>query len=437
MTETAQPETTQTETAQPGTAQPGTAPTETAAAGTPRSHWDDAGVATAQELAHWSAIAEQVAETLAADAIERDRANQTPHTEAKLLKDSGLVTLLVPQEFGGGGGHWSTALTVVRILARADASIAQLLAYHYVNEGNIVFTITDPAERERWFRATVQGQWIWGDSVNPTDPDLTLVPEGEGWVLNGKKRYSTGSAVGDALLVNARITAGPEEGRILAFVLENGREGVTYVDDWDFLGQRLSSSNTVTYQDVRITGNDVLGYLSDEPYSSLVTPGIQLAFGNLYLGIAEGALNKARDLINARPNAWFLSTAEKYRHDPFVQRLVGDFKSQTAAVAALAEKVNRRFDEVLALGARVTTQIRGELAIEIAELKVISSDVATQLTHQIFEATGTSSTASKHGFDLYWRNIRTHSLHDPVDYKKLEVGAHFLNGEFQPLSLYT
>lgn len=414
-----------------------TPPAETDTALQPRSHWVDAGSATEEELQHWSGIAEGVAQKLAADAIQRDRANATPFAEAKILKDSGLVSLLVPKEHGGGGGHWSTALTVVRILARADASIAQLLAYHYINEGNIVLTITDAAERQRWFRATAAGQWIWGDSVNPTDPDLTLVPEAEGWVLNGKKRYSTGSAVGDALLVNARISAGPEAGRILAFVLENGREGVSYVDDWDFLGQRLSSSNTVTYDQVRVNPEDVLGYLTDEPYSTLVTPGIQLAFGNLYLGIAEGALNKARDLINARPNAWFLSTAEKYRHDPFVQRLVGDFKSQVAAVAALAEKINRRYEQVLALGSAVTEEVRGELAVEIAELKVISSDVATQLTHQIFEATGTSSTASKHGFDLYWRNIRTHSLHDPVDYKKLEVGAHFLNGEFQPLSLYT
>ncbi|GAA1138687.1 acyl-CoA dehydrogenase family protein [Nesterenkonia lutea] len=401
----------------------------------PRTHWT--GGASAAELEDWSSIATHVAQTLAGDAVERDRANETPYREARLLKASGLVTLLVPEQFGGGGGHWATALEVIRILARADASIAQLLAYHYINEANILFSIPEPRDRERWFRATAQGQWIWGDSVNPTDPDLTLVPTEDGYRLNGRKRYSTGSAVGDVLLVNARVSEGPETGRILAFVLEHGRRGVTYVDDWDFLGQRLSSSNTVTYSDVLVGEDDVLGFLTEEPYSALVTPGIQLAFGNLYLGIAEGALAKGRELINARPNAWFLSTASKYRHDPFVQRLVGELKANTAGVAALAERVNRRFEHVLTLGEEVTDTVRGELAIEIAELKVISSDVATRLTHQIFEATGTSSTASKHGFDLYWRNIRTHSLHDPVDYKKLEVGAHFLNGEFQPISLYT
>lgn len=404
-------------------------------AGTPRAHWS--GTASLKEIQHWSEVAQRVADALADDAVARDRANQTPHREVGLLKESCLVTLLEPAEHGGGGAHWETAFRAVRILARADASIAQVLAYHYINVANIVFTVQDPEERKRWHRATVEGRWVWGDSVNPTDPDLKLVPSEGGYRLTGRKRYSTGSAVGDVLLVNATVAEGPDAGRVLAFVLENGREGVEYVDDWDFLGQRLSSSNTVVYHDVRVQDEDVLGFLTEEPFSTLITPGIQLAFGNLYLGAAEGALATGRGLTNKRPNAWFLSQAERYRDDPFVQRLYGELRARTVAVAALAEKVSRRFDEVIDLGHEVTAEIRGETAIEIAELKVVSSDVATDLTHRIFEATGTSSTASKVGFDLYWRNIRTHSLHDPVDYKKLEVGAHYLNGELQPLSLYT
>ena len=51
--------------------------------------------------------------------------------------------------------------------------------------------------------------------------------------------------------------------------------------------------------------------------------------------------------------------------------------------------------------------------------------------------TGSSSARSEVGLDIYWRNIRTHSLHDPVDYKKLEVGANYLTGDVQPITLYT
>ncbi|MFT4235017.1 MAG: acyl-CoA dehydrogenase family protein [Microbacterium sp.] len=399
-----------------------------------RSHWS--GTADAAELAHWDAVASGVAQTLAEDALARDRANAQPFVEAQLLKDSGLVTLLEPAEFGGGGAHWESAFRAVRTLARTDGSIAQLLGYHYINSANIEL-VAPASERERWHRRTIDGRWIWGDSVNPVDPDLTLSPDGDGFVLRGTKRFSTGSGVGDALLVNAVVSGGDHDGRFAFLVLPFGHEGVEIVDGWDFLGQRLSASNTVIYHEVRVGREHLLGFGTDEPFQSLVTPGIQLVFGNLYLGLAQGVLARARELTLARRNSWFLSGVDTYADDPFVKRLYGELSSRVAAVEALADRVNRAFDLAVDRGFDLTAEDRGALAIEVAQLKVVSSEAATDITNRVFEATGSSSASSDVGLDLFWRNARTHSLHDPIDYKKFEVGAHFLTGELQPISLYT
>ena len=396
-----------------------------------RTHWS--GTASDEEIARWDAVASVVADTLGVDALARDRANAQPFAEARLLQESGLTTLLDPAVYGGGGGHWESAFRAVRTIARTDASIAQLLGYHYVNEANIAL-VAPAEERERWFRATIRGRWIWGDSVNPVDPNLVLTADGDGYRLNGYKRFSTGSGVGEALLVNA-VVAGTGE---LAFlVLPYGHPGVELVDDWDNLGQRLSASNSVRYHHVRVEPEHVLGFGTDEPVASFVTPAIQLVFANLYLGIAQGALRQARELTNARQNSWFLSGVPAYRDDPLVQRLYGELVSRVAAVEALADRVNRSFDRVIGRGSAVTADDRAALAIEIAQLKVVSSDTAVDVANRVFEATGSSSTANRVGLDLHWRNIRTHSLHDPVDYKKLEVGANFLTGAVQPISLYT
>lgn len=400
----------------------------------PRTHWT--GTASPEELERWDAVAQTVADELGRDALERDRRGAQPFAEARLLQESGLSTLLDPAALGGGGAHWESALRAVRILARQDASIAQLLGYHYINEANIAL-VAPAAERERWFRASIEGRWIWGDSVNPVDPNLILTVDGDGYRLDGFKRYSTGSGVGEALLINAVVAGGPRDGELAFLVLPFGHPGVELVDDWDNLGQRLSASNTVRYHDVRVDPEHVLGFATDEPIQSFVTPGIQLAFGNLYLGIAQGALAQARELTNARKNSWFLSGVETYSDDPFVRRLYGELVSRVAAVEALADRVNRSFDTVIGRGSAITAEDRAAIAIEIAQLKVVSSDTAVDVANRVFEATGTSSTANRVGLDLHWRNARTHSLHDPVDYKKLEVGANFLTGVVQPISLYT
>src|SRR5688572_2975088 len=92
------------------------------------------GHADASEIQHWTGVAEGVAAELATDAVARDRANTQPAAQLELLRSSGLVNLLVPTELGGHGGHWETAFAVARIIARTDASIAQILGYHYLNQ---------------------------------------------------------------------------------------------------------------------------------------------------------------------------------------------------------------------------------------------------------------------------------------------------------------
>lgn len=400
----------------------------------PRTPWN--GHADERELEHWASVARTVAQALAVDALARDAANQDPFSEVGLLRDSGLLNLLVPAESGGAGGHWESAFAAVRIIAAADGSIAQLLAYHYANQSSIAF-YADPATEGDWFARSAAAGWLWGDSVNPVDPDLSLTAVDEGYRLNGLKRFSTGSSVGDVIVVNAAVSGGTNDGKVLAFVLERTREGLELLGDWDHLGQRLSASGSVRYHDVLVTSEDVLGEITPDPIVTLLTPGLQLAFGNFYLGIAEGALAAGRKILLERKNSWFLSAAGSYAQDPIFQRTIGELKARTAAVGALAEKLNRRFDTEVGRAGALDAAQRGDVAVAIAELKVVATEVALEVANRIYEVTGASSTGNDVGLDLFWRNVRTHSLHDPVDYKKIEVGQYFLHGTNAPLSLYT
>jgi alkylation response protein AidB-like acyl-CoA dehydrogenase len=405
-----------------------------------RSPWT--GHADAAELDRWTAVATRVAGELEAGALERDRTSALPHEPLDLLREAGLINLLIPSAFGGEGAHWETAFRAVRIIARVDASIGQLLGYHYLNQACVTFYGPDESRQAAWYTASAANQWVWSDSFNPVSPDLSIVwDDGSagtpGYRLNGLKRFATGAAVADKIIAGGIAEGGEFDGELVVFAVDGNRSGVEHQDDWDHLGYRASASGSVRYNSVLITADDVIGVDHEEPFSSIVTPGVQLLFGNIYLAVAEGALAQARTLTLARPNAWFLSTADRYADDPIVHRTVGELVARTRAVEALADALGHQFDTAIARGGATTAADRAELEIAIAGLKVVSTEVGLEVSSRVYEVTGASSTKSSIGLDVFWRNIRTHSLHDPVDYKKIEVGAHFLTGTVQPVSLYT
>lgn len=145
------------------------------------------------------ARAAQVADLLHEDEAVRDRGNVVPHRQVQLLKDAGLVTLLGPVAVGGGGQTWTEAYQVVRIVARGDGSLAQLLGYHYIWfwAAALVGTDEQRARIETWL---TQNNYFVGGAVNPRDADLNVSQhptDSSKLVFDGKKTFSTGSKVSD------------------------------------------------------------------------------------------------------------------------------------------------------------------------------------------------------------------------------------------------
>ena len=79
--------------------------------------------------------------------------------------------------------------------------------------------------------------------------------------------------------------------------------------------------------------------------------------------------------------------------------------------------------------AGLTARRRGELAEWVASVKVVATDTGLRITAGVFEVTGARSTAARVGLDRFWRDLRTHTLHDPVAYKNRELGRYRLLDE--------
>lgn len=392
------------------------------------------------DAAGWLLRAEDVAAQLRRGAVERDRAGGHPREEVDLLKASGLVTLLGPAEHGGAAQSWETALRVVRTVARGDGSIGQLLGYHYLWAwaARLVGTEEQITAVEQLYTS---GELLFGGAVNPRDGDLVITEDGDELVFHGRKSFSTGGVVSDLTVLEGVVDG--TDTHVFAIV-PTDQPGIVFNDDWDNLGQRLTESGSVRVDGVRVPWAAAAGFVDGvfQPltYNTLNVPTIQVVFANFYLGIAQGALQRAAEYTRTTTRAWPYGGDDKESatQEWYVLEGYGELATKLWADEALLDAVGAEASAVLhAPREGLTERRRGELAVRIAAAKVRTVDDGLEVATKVFELTGARASANAVGLDVHWRNLRTHSLHDPLPYKKREVGGFVLLDEVPEPTWYT
>ncbi|MDD0845042.1 acyl-CoA dehydrogenase family protein [Pseudomonas sp. Gutcm_11s] len=374
---------------------------------------------------------ERLARKLGESAVARDRQGGHAQAERELIRDSGLLSLAIPQRFDGQGKSWPDIYRIVRHLAAADSSLAHLFAFNHLQVATIL--LHGSAEQQRhWLTRAVRERWFWGNATNGRDLGLSLDAREEHFELNGRKSFCSGALGADALVISA--PRGPSE-RVFV-VLPAQREGLAINDDWDAFGQRQTDSGTVQFENVFVDRDELLLSGGQSPRSSLRVCVSQLILTQLYLGNAQGALDGALRYVREQARPWAGAGVEAAVEDPFIQKRYGElwllYRGALLQAELAAERLQQAWDKP-ALG----TAERGEVALLIAEARVASARAALEITSQVFETMGARSTASRYGFDRFWRNVRVHSLHDPLDYKVRDIGQWLTSGLPPTPSLYS
>ncbi|TQV90587.1 thermophilic desulfurizing enzyme family protein [Cordyceps javanica] len=399
----------------------------------------------------WLQRAKDVSKVLATDAGIRERENKSPRAEIALLKHSGLLKVLGLPKYGGGGQPWSVGYKIIQEVAKGDGSIGMLLGYHLLWSTTARVVGTDE-QVERTEELIIKNNYFVGGAVNPRDSDLKISNDGDSIVFNGSKFFNTGGVISDLTVLEGVYEDTSDH---IFAIVKTDQSGIQFGHDWDNVGLRLTESGSVKIENVRAPWADALGWdvaakkpdpaVLGIPFGSLLLPTIQLVFSNFYIGIAWGALSTATAYTNASTRAWPFGgdNKEKPQEEFYILSTYGNFLAHLRAATALAEKAGQQIDAAydgtlrVQDRAKVTAQARGEVAEWVASVKVVSTDVGLRVTSGVFEVTGAKATATKVGLDRFWRDIRTHTLHDPVAYKNRELGRFQLLQEIPEPTWYT
>lgn len=363
----------------------------------------------------------------AENAAARDRAGGNAKRERDLLRQSGLLGLLIPKALGGGGATWNQIFETVRAIARVDSSLGHLYGFHHL----LVATVRlfgAPAQWETWWKATVAHQWFWGNALNPKDTRVVLREQGGRLLVSGQKSFCSGAVDADQLVISA---VDDRTAKLVVAIIPPDRRGLRVLGDWDAFGQRQTDSGGVAFDDVVVEEKEILcspGPLGT-PFAALRSLIAQLVFVNVFLGLAEAAFAEA--------HRWNTERVHDSRSlDPFVLRRAGELWLGILTTRSLAKEAVLAFDQAWAIGDDLTATQRGQVAVAVAAAKAQSTFSVLGATSGFFELMGPRAVARVEGLDRYWRNARVHTLHDPVDLKLRDLGQFALTGQFPEPSFY-
>ena len=261
-----------------------------------------------EHLALRDSVRQLVADKIAPYAAEVDETATFPQAAYDALRASDLHAVHVPEEFGGNGADALATCLVIEEVARGCASSSLIPAVNKLGSLPVLLAGTQE-QKERWLRPLAAGAVLFCYALSEPDAGSDVASmrtkaqrDGDGWVLNGVKRWITNAGEGDSYVVFAVTDPDAARGRhVSAFLVSKTDRGVSFGAPERKLGIKGSPTCEVYLDDVRIPGDRLLGAEGDGMSIAMRTlDHTRVTIAAQAVGIAQGALDLAASYVKER-----------------------------------------------------------------------------------------------------------------------------------------
>ena len=241
-------------------------------------------------------------------AAEWDEKKIFPRETIAALGELGFLGVIFPSRYGGAGLSYVDYALVIEELARADASVAITLSAHISLCSNHIYEQGTEEQKEEFLTPLASGKWIGAWSL--TEPEAgsdaggtrtTAVLDGDEWVLNGSKTFTTNGSVADVAIAIAVTDKSKGSHGISAFIVPRGTPGFRNGKKEDKLGHRASDTSEMVFDNCRVPKRLLLGDEGEGFVSALkILDGGRIGIAALGLGIAQASYECARQYSQQR-----------------------------------------------------------------------------------------------------------------------------------------
>ena len=373
-------------------------------------------------------IAVQLAEKFKINAIQRDAERILPFEEVELFSQSGLWAVTVPKQYGGAEVSSYTLAKIIALISGVDGSLGQIPQNHFYALEVLRNTATE-AQKKKLYAEVLKGA-RFGNALAEFKTKAAHIKQTsirkttQGYVINGEKFYCTGSIFAHRI---PTLVKDENDQEFLAFVPRQA-SGLTIKDDWTGFGQKTTGSGTVKFENVHIDADDIIPFDIGFSQPTLIGPFAQIIHASIETGIARAAFEETLQRVR-QARAWIDSGVESATQDPLTLFELGRVITDVRATEVLLKQAARSID---AAKPHPTVENIAKASIDVAKVRALSSDVALKASSKLIELAGSRGSQRIDGLDRFWRNARTHTLHDAARWKYYFIADYVLNGQLPP-----
>ncbi|ALH96288.1 SfnB family sulfur acquisition oxidoreductase [Acinetobacter equi] len=373
-------------------------------------------------------IVQQLAHQFKNHAIQRDAERILPFEEVEAFSQSGLWAITVPKEYGGTDVSTQTLTQIIALISGVDGSLGQIPQNHFYAL-EVLRNNGSKDQKQKIYAEVLAGARL-GNALAEFKTKAahirqTIIKKSEqGYIVNGEKFYCTGSIFAHRI---PTLVKDENNREFLAFIPRHS-EGLSIKNDWTGFGQKTTGSGTVKFENVHVDEDDVIPFDIAFSQPTLVGPFAQVIHAAIETGIARAAFEETLERIRlARP--WIDSGVESSTQDPLTLFELGRIITDVRATEVLLKQAARSIEAAKPLP---NAENIAKASIDVAKVRALSTEVALKASSKLIELAGSRGSQRVDGLDRFWRNARTHTLHDAARWKYYFIGNYSLNGIIPP-----
>jgi acyl-CoA dehydrogenase len=349
--------------------------------------------------------------------IEADR---IPDDILAEMRDMGLFGLTIPEEYGGAGMNITQYARTIHVLSYAMPAFRSIIS---INIGMVCSALKNggtDAQKAEWLPRLAAGEIACfgltepGSGSDSAGMQTTATRSGNGWVLNGTKRYITNSPFAKLALIMARTTKEslPKNAHVSAFLVPTDTPGVSIGSSDKKMGQSGSHIADVIMEDVALPADAMLGTEEGKGFGFAMQSldNGRISVGAMATAMARRALDSALGYANERK-----AFGEPIANFQLIQQMLAESDTEIYAAECMMADVTARADA-------------GENVLrKAAAFKVFASEMCGRVVDRVVQIYGGAGYLAEYDAERFFRDARVLRIYEgTTQILQLQIAKHML-----------